>query len=367
MATVATHGPGVQSNSCCGIGGRISWAMRLTACCFLAKIRCKMESTTYAKVVRLETNFWKCFAPDGKTREKEMQKTLLAGLEEAVDKLGPLRKAAWKRRLKNSAARQRALEELAEDFRGSDCCAEMQLQAAFDGPQFTAETPLEIDLDKWTKIVEWIMQWLPKIVDMIRKWFNIAILFAAFGLLPSVAIAQNCPNGQCPIRPVRQPVATAAKVVGNVLHRTSERAMEARGRIIANVDARHRVYSRSRSTCGGMTRAATCGGTRMQGGACGGALAPVMTPASIVEPVQAPMPVPVTASPRWHNHDGLSRLDHARHVHLINTSGMTEQQASLAADHDHDRFGGHHAAIQSMRGASHTARYRRPLLPIWRR
>jgi len=39
----------------------------------------------------------------------------------------------------------------------------------------------------------------------------------------------------------------------------------------------------------------------------------------------------------WTNHDGLSRLDHARLKHGINTYGMSEQQASRAADADHNR------------------------------
>lgn len=45
---------------------------------------------------------------------------------------------------------------------------------------------------------------------------------------------------------------------------------------------------------------------------------------------------------RWKNDDGLSFREHARVMHGIDTSGMTDAQVAQLRDHDHDQYGGDH-------------------------
>lgn len=66
-------------------------------------------------------------------------------------------------------------------------------------------------------------------------------------------------------------------------------------------------------------------------------------------------------TPRWRSYDGLSRVDHARAYHGLNTSGMTLDQVEMTLDADHDRYGGGHSAIQSSRGGSVNVRYQSPV------
>lgn len=54
-------------------------------------------------------------------------------------------------------------------------------------------------------------------------------------------------------------------------------------------------------------------------------------------------------SPRWQNYDGLSRMEHARQYHGINTTGMTVDQVNRLMDQDHDRYGGGHVTIRQNR------------------
>ena len=65
---------------------------------------------------------------------------------------------------------------------------------------------------------------------------------------------------------------------------------------------------------------------------------------------------PVDARPfviRWQNHDGLTRKEHARKVHGIDTRGMTEAEASRRADRDHDRYGGQHGFARARKFTSY--------------
>lgn len=59
-------------------------------------------------------------------------------------------------------------------------------------------------------------------------------------------------------------------------------------------------------------------------------------------------------SPRWQNHDGLSRAEHAAVHHGLNTAGMTQAQINATLDSDHDRFGPLHDGILSSRTRSVT-------------
>jgi hypothetical protein len=50
----------------------------------------------------------------------------------------------------------------------------------------------------------------------------------------------------------------------------------------------------------------------------------------------------VDATPRWQNHDGLSRRQHLEQVHGMSTAGMSESELIAAQNHYHDTYGGGH-------------------------
>lgn len=61
-----------------------------------------------------------------------------------------------------------------------------------------------------------------------------------------------------------------------------------------------------------------------------------------------------TYAPRWKNHDGLSRAEHAAVYHGLNTAGMTQAQINAQLDADHDRHGPMHDGILASRTRSVT-------------
>lgn len=56
--------------------------------------------------------------------------------------------------------------------------------------------------------------------------------------------------------------------------------------------------------------------------------------------------------PRWQNYDGLSFEEHARVMHGIDTTGMSDSQIAMLRDADHDTFGGGHPPAMRARSRS---------------
>lgn len=58
-----------------------------------------------------------------------------------------------------------------------------------------------------------------------------------------------------------------------------------------------------------------------------------------------PEPTVSSYQPRWQNHDGLTKAQHAEQYHGIDTSGMSATQVAMALDADHDANGPGHPAV----------------------
>lgn len=100
------------------------------------------------------------------------------------------------------------------------------------------------------------------------------------------------------------------------------------------------------------------------GGSCGKLAAPVTTVTySYAAPVvyqtsgnscgtlQRNVCAPQTSyyTPRWNNHDGMPKNQHAMYMHGIDTTGMSNTQVAMMLDADHDANGAYHSQIQRTR------------------
>lgn len=101
---------------------------------------------------------------------------------------------------------------------------------------------------------------------------------------------------------------------------------------------------------GGSTGSVTSGGST--GSVSYGSTGAVRYSYSDSQPIDS-APV-VNYTPRWQNHDGLSRADHAAVYHGLNTAGMTQAQINAQLDADHDAHGPMHDSIQAARTRSVT-------------
>jgi hypothetical protein len=178
------------------------------------------------------------------------QITMLEAVDEAVERLGPLQRRIVKRRFNRFPQ-----EKL-------DCCERCMLAATtdtrmaqigmasvvqgFSSGTIQADTPFSIDLDQFEQFLKILIEYLPKLLEILIPLFTswMLPLAIAFSLAGS-AVAQ-CPNGQCPLPQRSAYVPYAAPIVEGQPVRNVVRAVAAPVVRVASVPIRvsrsHRPY-----------------------------------------------------------------------------------------------------------------------------
>lgn len=98
-----------------------------------------------------------------------METTIDKLLDQAVEKLPPVRKMLYKRLLKRDEVRADITSVLVHKLQ-ADTVA-LSLLPTMGDEAFTASTPFSIDPDKLDKFLEVIFKYLPIILDIIFKFF----------------------------------------------------------------------------------------------------------------------------------------------------------------------------------------------------
>ena len=121
-----------------------------------------------------------------------LQKTTLNEcLDCAVEKLGPVRRAIVKRRLKNPQYREAMLDEVREKLYDEPGCP-AGLKAQMEQEGFGYNDGFELDAETIMWIIKMIVTWLPTIIKILAI-FILAPLFLMFSLsLPAHAGRPPC-------------------------------------------------------------------------------------------------------------------------------------------------------------------------------
>lgn len=124
------------------------------------------------------------------------QYTLNELMDQAVSKMRPLRRRVLSVRLRNKAYRDQALAELhlklAEDSRAST----LGIGALTDDAFNPMTSKIQLDPDKLKQILDLILEYLPKILDLIMGLFGV-VAFLILTFAPSIAMAQCQPGMAC--------------------------------------------------------------------------------------------------------------------------------------------------------------------------
>lgn len=108
-------------------------------------------------------------------------------VEQAIEKLGPVRRRVSKLRMRSEAYREHVYAEvaakLAEDT-SCPCCT------VFAAQSFSATGRFAIDIDKIDQILALIVKYLPAILELVLKFVSIAILFLSLAVLGGSSQAQ---------------------------------------------------------------------------------------------------------------------------------------------------------------------------------
>lgn len=140
-------------------------------------------------------------------------------LDQGVEKLPFLRRKVAQFRLRNNSKyRTAVLDELCLKCCDNPEAAELLGTATCDGlmsGNITSDTKFAIDPDKLERLLQILIEYLPKLLEILLPLFMQTILFVlAFSLLGSAVNAQQCDakTGQC------TPLKNAAEFVGKTFN-----------------------------------------------------------------------------------------------------------------------------------------------------
>ena len=143
-------------------------------------------------------------------------------LDQTVERLPWLPKKVFKRRLRNDKYREAALDEFclkccsnpeAAEILGTVTCAGLM------SGEITAISKFAIDPDKLERLFQILIEYLPKLLEIILPLFMQTIMFfLAMTILSSGLNAQQCDpaTGQC--TPVKNLLSATAEVAGKTLN-----------------------------------------------------------------------------------------------------------------------------------------------------
>lgn len=142
-------------------------------------------------------------------------------LDQTVERLPFLRRKVAQRRLRNDRYREAFLDEFC-----LKCCENPEVAGILGVPTcsglmsgaITATDKFAIDPDKLERLFQILIEYLPKLLEIILPLFMQTILFIlAFSLLGSAVNAQQCDpkTGQC--HPVKNALSATAEVAGKTL------------------------------------------------------------------------------------------------------------------------------------------------------
>lgn len=200
------------------------------------------------------------------------QITLSESIDEAVERLPFFRRKVYQRRLKNNRFRKAFVEDLTVKLYDNDEVAGMVPVATFAGESFGEDTPFSIDIDNFERFLQIIIEYLPKIMEIIVTLLALGVVpfFVVLSLSiggsavagPPVVSYEQSPDNflivarKAPIRSVVRSIVNPQPLVVPVAVAAPERTIEysipvASRQPINWVPARttQRVFARRYSTC----------------------------------------------------------------------------------------------------------------------
>lgn len=142
-------------------------------------------------------------------------------LDMAVEKLPFLRRRVAQLRLRNSKYRTAFLDELTlkccDNAESSEILGTVACVGLMSG-EITTTTKFAIDPDKLERLLQILIEYLPKLLEIILPLFmQTILLLLAFSLLGTAANAQQCDPATSQCHPVKNALAATAEVAGKTL------------------------------------------------------------------------------------------------------------------------------------------------------
>lgn len=143
-------------------------------------------------------------------------------LDQTVERLPWLRRKVAQRRLRNDKYREAFLDEFC-----LKCCDNPEVAKILGAPtcaglmsgDITTITKFAIDPDKLERLFQILIEYLPKLLEIILPLFMQTILFVlAFSLLGTAVNAQQCDPKTGQRHPVKNALAATAEVAGKTLN-----------------------------------------------------------------------------------------------------------------------------------------------------